>query len=205
MRDRLLRRFEHWVRQFQGHRTGINDYQKTVIGLPRMLRTFAIEYESLRKSDFLTDDEVRRLDAYFVFAARRLYRRGRLAALQVHTPPADTRSPRADCTIIPASTFRTGCTGPTTCPTFNPTSSARWSRSHACSPSTPTPAWLRKGLDDIEAQLNAYCGKSGAWEESIVYALFTFAYFIITFRTLKNRMGIDYFQHARACGHSPDG
>src|SRR5262249_50429887 len=57
--------------------------------------------------------------------------------------------------------------------------------------------WLRKGIDDLEGQLNAYCGKSGAWEESINYALFTFSYFVITFRCLKNRMGIDYFEDPR--------
>ncbi len=58
-------------------------------------------------------------------------------------------------------------------------------------------AWRTFAQDDIDRQLDAYCGKSGAWVESINYALYTFSYFIITFRTLKHRCGIDYFADER--------
>ena len=73
----LLQRFAKWVRQFQGHRAGGHDYQKSVIGFSRLLRGMLIAYELLRKDGALSDAQVRELNSYFVFAARRILDEGR--------------------------------------------------------------------------------------------------------------------------------
>ena len=75
----LRDRFERWVRQFQGWRTGEFDYSKNVIGFSRTLRGLLIAYELLRKAGLLTEAQWHEMNAYFVFAARRIVDQGRWA------------------------------------------------------------------------------------------------------------------------------
>ncbi len=63
--DMIEQRFGKWVRQFQGYRTGENDYSKNVIGFTRTLRGLLIGYELLRKDGALSAEEIGRLQRLF--------------------------------------------------------------------------------------------------------------------------------------------
>ncbi len=193
----LTARFEKWVRQFQGWRTGQYDYQKNVIGFSRWLRSMLIGYELLRKDQSLTADEIRKLNAYFVFAARRITDEGRWPHSRTFLHPDHPESSRDFYTYggehKPDRLVWTNCL-----PNFQSDPLCALAHLSAIFQEHPdSRAWLGKGVDEIERQLNAYMGRSGAWEESINYALYTFSYFVITFRALKYRWGLDYFNDER--------
>jgi hypothetical protein len=195
--DSLVARFELWVRQFQGWRRGDNDYQKNVIGFTRWLRGMLIAYEMLRRDGALSNEEIGRLNAYFVFAARRIMDEGRWPHSRTTLHPDHPESSRDFYEYggehKPDRLFWTNCL-----PNFQSDPLCALAHLSALFPDHPdAPAWRRKALDDLDGQLDAYCGKSGAWEESINYALYTFSYFVITFRALKQKLGIDYFNDER--------
>ncbi len=197
LRDALFERFERWVWQFQGYRNNDNDYDKCVIGFSRTLRTLMLHYEFLTKVGFLTDEEIRRCGAYFAFAARRIMDEGRWphskTALHPWHPDSTRRMYYYPGEHEPDKLYWTNCL-----PNFQSDPLTALIHLAALLPDHPDARrWLRKGMDDLEGQLDAYCGQSGAWEESINYALFTMFYFVITFRILKNRWGIDYFHDDR--------
>jgi hypothetical protein len=195
--DQLIARFERWVFQFQGYRTEQNDYMKNVIGFSRFLRGMLIGYEQLRRDDVLTNEQIGKLNAYFVFAARRIKDEGRWPHSRTAIHPDHPESTRDLYTYggehKPDRLYWTN-----SLPNFQGDPMCALAQLSAIFPDHPDSSeWQRFALDDIENQLNAYCGKSGAWEESINYALYTFSYFVITFRALKNRCGIDYFNDER--------
>lgn len=197
MRDAMMARFERWVRQFQGFRSRQNDYSKNVIGFSRNLRSLMVEYEILRKTGFLSEGEIRKCSAYFSFAARRIIDEGRWPHSKTTLHPQHPDSTRGlygyPGEHIPDKLYWTNCL-----PNFQSDPMCALVHLAALLPEHPDAGrWLRKGLDDLEGQLTAYCNETGAWEESINYALFTFSYFVVTFRILKQRTGIDYFQDAR--------
>jgi len=195
--DLLIVRFEKWVRQFQGYRTGENDYMKNVIGFSRYLRGMLLAYEQLRKSERLTDEQIARLNAYFAFAAQRILDEGRWPHSRTWKHPDHPESSRDFYTYggehkvdrviwtnsLPNFQSDPLCALAHLSAIFKDHADARF--------------WLRFGLDEIDRQLDAYCGKSGAWQESINYALYTLSYFIITFKAVKERWGIDYFNDER--------
>lgn len=197
LRDAMLARFQRWVTQFQGYRFNQNDYSKNVIGFTRTLRGLMLDYEILRKTDFLSEDEVRQCSSYFCFAARRIMDEGRWPHSKTTLHPLHPDSTRGVYTYpgehVPDRLYWTNCL-----PNFQSDPLCALIHLACLMPDHPDARkWLRKGLDDLEGQLTAYCGKSGAWEESINYALFTFSYLSITLRMLKNRTGINYFQDER--------
>jgi len=190
-------RFAKWVKQFQGYRTGENDYGKNVIGFSRILRGLLIAYELLRKDEALSAEEIGRFNAFFAFAARRILDEGRWPHSHTWQHPDHPDSTRDLYTYggehRPDRLVWTNCL-----PNFQSDPICALLQLSALIPDHPdADAWRTFALDDLDRQLDAYCGKSGAWEESINYALYTLSYFIITFRVLKNRCGIDYFQDAR--------
>ncbi len=195
--NQLIARFERWVFQFQGYRTEENDYMKNVIGFSRFLRGMLIGYEQLRRDGVLSNEQVCQLNAYFVFAARRIKDEGRWPHSRTAKHPDHPESSRDLYTYggehKPDRLYWTN-----SLPNFQGDPMCALAQLSAIFTGHPDSCeWQRFALDDIENQLNAYCGKSGAWEESINYALYTFSYFIITFKTLKNRCGVDYFNDER--------
>ncbi len=193
----LSRRFEKWVRQFQGYRTGENDYAKNVIGFSRCLRGLLIGYELLRRDGALDERQVGQLNAYFAFAARRILDEGRWPHAKTWKHPDHPESTRDFYTYggehKPDRLFWTNCL-----PNFQSDPMCALVHLSALFKDHPDAGfWRRFALDDIDGQLDAYCGASGAWEESINYALYTFSYFVITFKVVKERWGIDYFNDAR--------
>jgi hypothetical protein len=193
----LIVRFERWVRQFQGYRTGEGDYMKNVIGFSRYLRGMLLGYEQLRRDGVLSDEQVRKLNAYFSFAARRILDEGRWPHSRTMLHPDHPESSRDFYTYggehKPDRLAWTNCL-----PNFQGDPMCALAHLSAVFKDHPDAnLWRRFALDDIDRQLDAYCGKSGAWEESINYALYTFSYLIITFKAVKERWGIDYFNDER--------
>ncbi len=190
-------RFEKWVRQFQGYRSGQHDYSKSVIGFSRYLRGMLMAYELLRRDGAMSDGQVRRMNSYFAFAARRILDEGRWPHSRTWKHPDHPESSRDFYAYggehRPDRLVWTNCL-----PNFQSDPLCGLAHISAMFRDHPDAKfWLRFALDDIDRQLDAYCGKSGAWEESINYALYTFSYFIITFKPVKERWGIDYFNDER--------
>jgi len=195
--DDILHRFEKWVRDFQGFREGKHDYAKNVIGFSRRLRGIMLAYELLRKDHFLSDEHVRCLHAYFAFAARRIMDEGRWPHSRTWKHRDHPESTR-DFYGYPGEHKPDRLVWTNCLPNFQSDPMCALLHLGALIPEHPDAgSWVRFAQDDIERQLNAYCAPGGAWEESINYALYTFSYLIITFRILKNRLGIDYFQDRR--------
>jgi len=193
----LLIRFEKWVRQFQGYRTNENDYMKNVIGFSRYLRGMLMAYEQLRRDNALTNEQVSKLNAYFAFAARRITDEGRWPHSRTWKHPDHPESSRDFYTYggehKPDRLVWTNCL-----PNFQSDPMCALAHLSGIFKDHPDAGfWLRFALEDIDRQLDAYCGKSGAWQESINYALYTLSYFIITFKVVKERWGIDYFNDER--------
>jgi len=197
LNDHLIARFEKWVLQFQGFRSGKSDYMKNVIGFSRYLRGMLLAYEQLRRSDLLSSVQIRRLNAYFAFAARRILDEGRWPHSRTWKHPDHPESSRDFYTYggehKPDRLIWTN-----SLPNFQSDPLCALAHLSAIFKDHPdSELWLRSGLEEIDRQLDAYCGKSGAWQESINYALYTFSYFIITFKAVKERWGIDYFNDLR--------
>ncbi|MBI2437581.1 MAG: hypothetical protein HYV36_02045 [Lentisphaerae bacterium] len=193
----LFARFEKWVRQFQGWRKGQGDYAKNVIGFSRRLRGLLIAYELLRKDGALNEEQVGRLHSYFVFAARRILDEGRWPHSRTALHPDHPESCR-DFYAYGGEHKPDRLYWTNSLPNFQSDPMCALLHLSAVIPEHPEAAhWRSFALDDLERQINAYCGKSGAWEESINYALYTLSYFIITFRIAKHRLDLDYFQDER--------
>lgn len=195
--DGLIVRFEKWVRQFQGYRVGEHDYMKNVIGFSRWLRGMLIAYELLRKEGCLTREKIGRLNAYFCFAARRIRDEGRWPHSKTWLHPDHPESTR-DLYRYGGEHRPDRLVWTNSLPNFQSDPICALAHLSAIFPDHPDArGWARFALDDLDRQLTAYCGESGAWEESINYALYTYSYFMITFRPLKYRLGIDYFNDER--------
>ncbi|MFW5856744.1 MAG: hypothetical protein ACOCX4_02615 [Planctomycetota bacterium] len=195
--DLLLAQFQRWVRQWQGYRDGNGDYQKSVIGFSRWLRGMLLGYEILRRDAWLSDEQLRTLNAYFVFAARRICDEGRWPHSKSWKHPDHPESTR-DFYAYGGEHKPDRLVWTNSLPNFQSDPLCALAQISAVFPDHPDAlSWRRKAIEDIERQLDAYMGDSGAWEESINYALYTFSYFVITFRTLKQRCGIDYFMDTR--------
>jgi len=193
----LIERFELWVRQFQGYRRGTHDYAKNVIGFTRYLRGMLLGYEMLRRDNVLTDERVGRLNAYFIFAARRITDEGRWPHSRTALHPDHPDSVR-DLYTYGGEHRADRLYWTNSLPNFQSDPLCALAHLSAVFRGHPdSEQWLRLALTDIDNQLDAYCGKSGAWEESINYALYTMSYFVITFRALKVHLGVDYFQDER--------
>ena len=193
----IMARFEKWVRDFQGFREGHHDYAKNVIGFSRRLRALMLAYELLRKDEALATEQVHRLNAYFAFAARRIMDEGRWPHSRTWKHPDHPESTR-DLYTYPGEHKPDKLVWTNCLPNFQSDPICALINLSSLIPDHPDAGkWLRYAQDDMERQLDAYCGDSGAWEESINYALYTFSYFVITFRILKNRWGIDYFNDSR--------
>ena len=193
----VLARFERWVRQFQGHRTGEGDYMKNVIGFSRYLRGLLLAYEMLRRDGVLNDKQTRLLNSYFVFAARRITDEGRWPHSKTPLHPDHPESVR-DFYAYGGEHRPDRLWWTNALPNFQSDPLCALAHLGAIFRAHPDAAkWRRFALNDLDGQLDAYCGKSGAWEESINYALYTFSYFVITFRALKAHCGIDYFNDER--------
>jgi len=193
----LLSRFERWVRQFQGWRTGEPDFGKNVIGFSRHLREMLLAYEMLRRDGALREDQVNGLNAFFAFAAQRILDEGRWPHSRTTLHPDHPESTRDFYTYggehKPDRLYWSN-----SLPNFQ--GDPLCALAHLAAIFTDHPdaeKWRSFALDDLDRQLDAYCGESGAWEESINYALYTLSYFVITFRALKHRCGIDYFRDER--------
>ena len=194
---RLFSRFEKWVIQFQGFRDQKHDYHKNVIGFARELRYQMMRYEVLRRDGAFTTSDLQRLSAYFVFAARRITDESRWPHMQTWLHPDHPQSVR-DFYTYPGEHKPDRLVWTNSLPNFQSDPTCALLHLSCLFADHPDAIeWRRFAIDDLERNLDAYCGPSGAWEESINYALFTFSYFIITFRILKNRFGIDYFEDER--------
>jgi hypothetical protein len=190
-------RFALWVREFQGWRRGVHDYEKSVIGFSRMLRAMLLAYEMLRKDGALSDEQIARFNAWFGFAAKRITDEGRWPHGRTWKHPDHPESVR-DFYTYGGEHKPDRLVWTNSLPNFQSDPQAALAHLACVFPGHPdAPQWLRSGVDEIERQLNAYCGPDGAWEESINYALFTTSYLVTTFRALKGRYGMDYFQDSR--------
>jgi hypothetical protein len=197
LRDDLFDRFALWVRQFQGFRRGEFDYAKNVIGFSRRLRGLLLQYELLRRDEYLSDEEVARLHSYFVFAARRILDEGRWPHSRTWLHPDHPESVR-DFYTYGGEHKPDRLVWTNSLPNFQSDPMCALAHLSTLIPEHPdAKEWQRFALDDLERQLDAYCSSSGAWEESINYALYTLSYFVITFRALRNRTGINYFEDER--------
>ncbi|MFP4028663.1 MAG: hypothetical protein ACLFWL_12810 [Candidatus Brocadiia bacterium] len=186
-------RFQLWVRQFQGYRRGESDYAKNVIGFARKLRKMLTAYELLRKDEWLDEDQLRKLSAYFVFAARRIKDEGRWPHSRTFLHPDHPESVR-DFYTYGGEHKPDRLVWTNSLPNFQSDPLCALAHLSVIFPDHPdSESWLRKGTEEIERQFEAYAGVSGAWEESINYALASFFRYYITFRALKHRAGIDYF------------
>jgi hypothetical protein len=170
---------------------------KGVIGFSRYLRGLLLAYEQLRRDGALSSEQTRKLNAYFAFAARRILDEGRWPHSRTMLHPDHPESSRDFYTYggehKPDRLAWTNCL-----PNFQGDPMCALAHLSAIFKDHPDAAhWRRFALEDIDRQLDAYCGKSGAWEESINYALYTFSYFVITFKAVKERWGIDYFNDER--------
>ncbi len=195
--DGMTKRFEKWIRDFQGYRQGQGDYAKNVIGFSRALRELLFDYELLRKEGFLTPEQIGKLNAYFIFAARRMRDEGRWPHSRTWKHPDHPESVR-DLHAYPGEHRADKLVWSNSLPNFQSDPMCALLHVSALFPDHPEAAhWQRFALEDIERNLDAYCGKSGAWEESINYALYTFTYFTATFQVVKNRLGINYFEDER--------
>ena len=193
----LVRRFEKWVREFQGCRAGEHDYAKNVIGFTRWLRGMLLAYEMLCRDNALSEEQKKTMGSYFVFAARRITDEGRWPHSRTALHPDHPESTRDFYNY--GGEHRADRIYWTNClPNFQSDPLCALAHISAVFAEHPDSGkWRKKALDDIECHLDAYCGKSGAWVESINYALYTFSYFIITFKVLKEYCGINYFQDRR--------
>ena len=195
--DQIVGRMHKWVRQWQGYRTGEDDYQKSTIGFSRRLRGLLIAYELLRREDELSEEQVKKLNSYFCFAARVIQDEDWWPFSRTWKHPDHPESAR-DFYTYGGEHKPDRLVWTNSLPNFQSDPMCSLAHLSAIFPDHPdAEAWRRKALDDLERQLDAYCGESGAWEESINYALYTLSYFIITFRVMKNRLGIDYFNDRR--------
>jgi hypothetical protein len=195
--DEIVARMHKWVRQWQGYRQGDNDYQKSTIGFSRRLRGLLIAYELLRREDELSDEQVKKLNSYFCFAARVLQDEDWWPYSRTWKHPDHPESAR-DFYTYGGEHKPDRLVWTNSLPNFQSDPLCSLGHLSAIFPDHPDAEdWRRKAIDDLERQLDAYCGDSGAWEESINYALYTLSYFIITFRVMKNRLGIDYFNDER--------
>ena len=147
-------RFAKWVRQFQGYRTGENDYAKNVIGFTRTLRGLLIAYELLRKDEALSAQEIGRFNAYFAFAARRILDEGRWPHSHTWQHPDHPDSTR-DIYLYggehrPDRLVWTNCL-----PNFQSDPLAALLHLSAVIPEHPdADAWRTFALDDIDRQLD---------------------------------------------------
>ena len=195
--DAMLDRLGIWVRQFQGWRSGVSDGAKSVIGFSRVLRGLLINYELLRKEGALSEEQIGQCNAYFIFAARRILDEGRWPHARTWLHPDHPESVRNFYSYggehQPDRLIWTN-----SLPNFQSDQTCALAHIAVLFSEHPdADHWLHFALDDIDRQLTAFCGKSGAWEESINYALYTFSYFVITFKVLKARCRIDYFNDER--------
>jgi hypothetical protein len=168
-----------------------------VSGISRTLRGLLIDYELLRKDRFLDEQQIGTLNSCFIFAARRILDEGRWPHSRAHLHPDHPESTRDFYTYSgehkPDRLYWSN-----SLPNFQSDPLCALLHLSALLPEHPdAAAWRAKALDDLENQLNWFCSRSGAWEESINYALYTLGYFVITFRLLKHRCGIDYFNDPR--------
>lgn len=195
--DFLIARFEKWVEQFQGYRTGESDYMKNVIGFSRYLRGMLLGYEMLRRDEVLTVAQTGRLNDYFTFAARRILDEGRWPHSRTWMHPDHPESSR-DFYTYGGEHKPDRLVWSNSLPNFQSDPMCVLAHLSAIFKDHPDAEfWRRFALDDIDRQLDAYCGKSGAWQESITYALYSLSYFVITLKAVKERWGIDYFQDER--------
>jgi hypothetical protein len=193
----MERQLQEWVRDFQGFRGGDSDFNRSVIGFSRTLREMMLDYELLRKDEYLSDEQIKKLHSYFIFAARRIADQSRWPHLKTWLHPDHPESVR-DFYTYPGEHKPDKLVWSNSLPNFQ--SDALCSLLHLSSLLIDHPdaqSWQRLALDDIERQLDAFCSESGAWEESINYALFTLSYFNLTFRIVKHRLGINYFEDER--------
>jgi len=197
MYDRLLRRFQRWVRQFQGYREGRPDYDKNTLGFARHLRQLLIAYELLRRDGALTEQQIGRLNSYFVFAGKRIADEGRWPTSRTWLHPDHPESVR-DFYAYGGEHKPDRLVWTNNLPNFQSDPMCALAHLSALFPEYPeAERWQRMAIEDIERQLSAYSGESGAWEEAINYALATLSYLLVTFRVLKHRLGINYFQDER--------
>jgi len=193
----LIERFERWVRQFQGYRANQPDYMKNVIGFSRYLRGMLLAYEQLRRDAALSEEEFLKLGAYFAFAARRILDEGRWPHSRTWKHPDHPESSR-DVYTYGGEHKPDRLIWTNSLPNFQSDPLCALAHLSAVFKDHPdAPFWRCFGLDEIDRQLDAYCGKSGAWQESINYALYTLSYLVITFKAVKERWGIDYFNDER--------
>ncbi len=193
----LFKPFSRWVHQFHGWREGVHDYNKNVIGFSRQLRGLLISYELLRKEKALDERQIGLLNSYLAFAARRIMDVGRWPHEQTWLHPDHPDSTR-DLYTYPGEHKPDRLVWTNCLPNFQNDPISALAHLSCVIPGHPDAArWQRFALDILDGQLSAYIGKSGAHEESINYALYTLSYFTITFRMLKHRCGIDYFQDPR--------
>jgi hypothetical protein len=190
-------RFQRWVRQFQGWREGRPEYEKNVIGFSRHLRGLLLGYEMLRRDGRLTSEQAARFQAGFVFATRRILDEGRWPHSRTALHPDHPESVR-DLYAYGGEHKPDRLYWTNSLPNFQSDQFCALAHLAAVLPEHPDSGrWLRLAVDDLDRQLDAYCGESGAWVESINYALYTLSYFVITFQVLKARCGIDFFKDAR--------
>lgn len=195
--QQLVDRFSLWVRQFQGYRQQTNDYAKNVIGFSRKLRGMLMSYELLRKIKCLSQEQIITLNHYFVFAARRITDLGRWPHTRTALHPDHPQSVRDLYTYggehKPDRLYWTN-----SLPNFQSDPLCALLHISCLFKDHPdAPAWQKLAMDDLDSQLDAYIGKSGAWVESINYTLYTLSYMIITFRAVRYRLDINYFEDER--------
>jgi len=195
--DEIVRRFTLWIRQFQGYRQGVHDYAKNVIGFSRLLRGLLLGYELLCRHAWMTERQKSLLDSYFQFAAQRIADEDRWPHSRTFLHPDHPESVR-DFYAYGGEHKPDRLVWTNSLPNFQSDPLCALAHLSALFAHDPkSKQWQRMALDDIDRQLSAYCSSSGAWAESIIYALYTLSYFCITFRVIKNRLGIDYFQDER--------
>jgi hypothetical protein len=197
LRQHMQDRLDRWVRQFQGYRTGKSDYAKNVIGFSRCLRAILLAYEQLRRDRALSGEALSALNDGLVFAARRITDQGRWPHDRTWRHPDHPESCR-DFYTYGGEHKPDRLVWSNSLPNFQSDPLCALAHLSSLLPEHPEAQdWLHLALDDLDRQLDAYCGRSGAWQESINYARYTFSYFLITFRALKARWAIDYFNDAR--------
>jgi len=197
LREMIFWRFRLWVAQFQGHRRGLHDYEKNVIGFSRFLRGILLDIELLDQKGAWSAREKALLSNYLLFAGRRITDEGRWPHSRTWLHPLHPESTRRFYTYeneqVPDKLIWTN-----SLPNFQSDPMCALLHLSAILEETPEVLrWRSKGMEELERQFEGFCSRSGAWEESILYTIYTVSYFVITFRVAKRALGVDYFQDER--------
>lgn len=185
MRDRTL----------QG---GTTDANASTIILSRNLRQWALILDLLRlEPDLMENTQGREIERLFLFFAHKMMAGDswpfRRVALHQDHPEAQKPLYGFPGEVPPDVPYWSNCL-----PNFQSDWLTALATIGLLYPTHPqAPDWVAAGVQDLDAQLDAFVFPTGAWVESMNYALFTLNYFTQFFLMLQHAGGRNFFADER--------